>query len=1134
MDTVQAVFEKYLDAPFRLDAWRILSENPALWSDEGVAHAESERRKTRREKDYNRLQDLSSKLLLFERCRSIGPERAFFGRTLNDADRNYFESSVPAEVTPVLAKWREFRKSSKWDELFSVLEELIAEKKDEYHPLLIAELRMKAAKARLECPIGDRPENIETAIAVYESVVKARPRDMHPESWATAAHALGMAHYFRVRGDRAENIEKTIAFLEEAVDVHTRESFPVQWANINRNMATSYLFRIRGNRLENLETAIARMDAALEVYTRDDFPKNWAGSLQNLAVMYRNRIRGDRAENLDRALGFLESALDIMTRDRFPFVWGLIQHSMGVIRCERLRGDRTANLEKAISLFEGALEVRTRDRYPEYWAMSRVNLANAYLDRAAGDPAENVEKAIEGFHEVFDVWTCDRNPEGWATAMRNLATSYTNRTCGDRGKNLRTAAELGNNSLEVFTREAYPAAWAQSQKAVADAYAARVSHGRAWDPVKAAAHYKDALGAVMVHVDPRRYREWAIALTRLHVLEQNWTEALESARLAHHADRILQRNATSTAGRTHEIEEGASLYYLASHSSARLGDLPGAVRWLEQGKTRELGEALARDRSMFERDLRAEHRLEYRRLMERLGELEAEQRGAIPGGRSFVPVAEEAGRVHAGLERLVEEIRRYVPDFQREKRVSIEETGSFPAGENTVRILFNVTEFGTVVFFLARAGGERFADLIFVDDFTTATLEKLALEWLAALDRMRSKKITDEIDRAGVKLHDLLFAPVRRWLMEHGRSVEHLILIPHLTLHVLPLHLVRYRSNGAERYLLEDFEVSYAPSLSLLLERTLAGKPEVIEDSGSAAEGDEGDRPGRAPRKEDMLIVSNPTGDLAWSSVEVDSIAGRFPSSCRVVSESDATKKQVMDLSRRAKYLHLSCHGIFDFEDSWNSGIVLAPAEPLPEAEQSRDETAHRETAPPEAGLTGDAAEQSRDETAHRETVCLRDAAGRKIFEIKSYEDGSEDRITYGGDGSVRSRVRALPGGSQYLEESGELLTLNEIVGNLDLSSTELVVLSACETGIVGFGGRSDEFVGLPGGFLRAGARKIVASLWAVDDFSTALFMDEFYRGIVEENLPPRKALRRAQLTFMSESKWQNPFFWGAFRILES
>lgn len=1110
MDTVQTVFEKYLSAPFRLDAWRILSGNPALWSDEGIDYIGSERRKARREENYKRLRDLSSKLLLFNQCRSIGPELAFFGRTLNEADRHYFESSVPAEVTNALARWREFRKSSKWDDLFRVLEELIAEKKDEYHPLLIAELRMKAAKARLECPTGDRPENIETAIGIYESVLKARPRDTLPESWATAVHALGIACYFRIRGDRAENIEKAIAHLEEAIDVHTRETFPVQWANINRNTATSYLFRIRGNRLENLETAITRMNAALEIYTRRDFPKNWAGSLQNLAVMYRNRIRGDRAENLDRALGFLESALDIMTRDRFPFVWGLIQHSMGVICCERLRGDRAANLERAISLFQAALDVRRREKYPEYWAMSRVNLANAYLDRVVGDPAENIEMAIEGFHEVFDVWTCDTNPEGWATTMRNLAVSYARRTCGERGKNLRTAVDLGNNSLEVFTREAYPAAWAETQKALADTYATRMNSGRAWNPIKAAAHYKEALGGLRVQIDPRRYREWTIALTRLHNLEEDWAGALESARLAHLADRILQRNATSTTGRTHEIEEGAALYYLASLASARLGDLPGAVRWLEQGKTRELGEALARDRSMFERDLRTEHRLEYGRLVERLGELEAEQRDTVPGGRSFVAIAEEAGRVHAEIEQLVEDIRLYLPDFQRETQVRIEEACSFPIGENSVRILFNVTEFGTVVIFLAHARGERFADLLFVDEFTTASLESLALEWLVALDKMRSKQVTDEIDRIGVKLHDPLFAPVRKWVMENGKGVEHLILIPHLTLHVLPLHLVRYRSNGIERYLLEDFEVSYAPSLTFLFDRKIAGKPGEIEESGSTVPDSEEGRSSGDPQKEEMLIVSNPTGDLAWSSVEVDSIAGRFPSSCRVISESHATKKQVIALSRQAKYLHLSCHGFFDFEDSWNSGIVLARDESLPEAERNRDETASRETA------------------------CLRDAAGRIVFEVKSYEDGCEDRIAYGGDGLVRSRVRALPGGSQYLEESGELLSLNEIVGNLDLSSTELVVLSACETGIVGFGGRSDEFVGLPGGFLRAGAKKIVASLWAVDDFSTALFMDEFYRGIVEENLPPRKALRRAQLTFLSESKWKNPYFWGAFRILES
>ncbi len=104
----------------------------------------------------------------------------------------------------------------------------------------------------------------------------------------------------------------------------------------------------------------------------------------------------------------------------------------------------------------------------------------------------------------------------------------------------------------------------------------------------------------------------------------------------------------------------------------------------------------------------------------------------------------------------------------------------------------------------------------------------------------------------------------------------------------------------------------------------------------------------------------------------------------------------------------------------------------------------------------------------------------------------------------------------------------------MDLSRTDLVVLSACESGLVGVDRKSDEFIGLPGGFIRAGARTVIASLWAVDDMSTLIFMTEFYRSLIDEGFTPSRALREAQLTLASQEGWRHPYYWGGFRVLVS
>ena len=82
---------------------------------------------------------------------------------------------------------------------------------------------------------------------------------------------------------------------------------------------------------------------------------------------------------------------------------------------------------------------------------------------------------------------------------------------------------------------------------------------------------------------------------------------------------------------------------------------------------------------------------------------------------------------------------------------------------------------------------------------------------------------------------------------------------------------------------------------------------------------------------------------------------------------------------------------------------------------------------------------------------------------------------------------------------------------DLRLAAARLAALSACETGIPGTK-LPDEVVGLPTGWLQAGVAGVVASLWSVNDLSTAMLMERFYRLWREDGLAPALALRQAQL----------------------
>ena len=90
----------------------------------------------------------------------------------------------------------------------------------------------------------------------------------------------------------------------------------------------------------------------------------------------------------------------------------------------------------------------------------------------------------------------------------------------------------------------------------------------------------------------------------------------------------------------------------------------------------------------------------------------------------------------------------------------------------------------------------------------------------------------------------------------------------------------------------------------------------------------------------------------------------------------------------------------------------------------------------------------------------------------------------------------------------------------------DLVTLSACETGL-GKVSTGDDVVGLNRGFLYAGSRSIVASLWSVDDEATAALMKNFYLKLATRS--KRDALRQAQIE--TRQSFPHPFFWAAFQL---
>jgi CHAT domain-containing protein len=131
---------------------------------------------------------------------------------------------------------------------------------------------------------------------------------------------------------------------------------------------------------------------------------------------------------------------------------------------------------------------------------------------------------------------------------------------------------------------------------------------------------------------------------------------------------------------------------------------------------------------------------------------------------------------------------------------------------------------------------------------------------------------------------------------------------------------------------------------------------------------------------------------------------------------------------------------------------------------------------------------------------------------------------------------------TQHPELSGLVLSIARPDGSLENGylklhdiyglkmAADVTVLSACDTAL-GKDVKGEGLIGLTRGFIYAGSKSVVASLWKVDDRATAVLMKHFYEKMLRDGLPPAAALRSAKEIVRQQPGWSAPYFWAGFVI---
>ena len=772
----------------------------------------------------------------------------------------------------------------------------------------------------------------------------------------------------------------------------------------------------QGKEIINMEIAIAGYQQSLNVLTYDAFPEKWANIKINLGNVYTWRIRGEKVENIEAAINAYNEALRLFTEETHPDEWARVQHNLGIAYRNRVRGDKNDNIDKAIKAYELALKYRTKKKYPGKWVQTQLSIANAYseqhnqkLDREIESDKSPLQKAIEACESALEVCSQEETPYTWGEIHNCLGLAYCDKTSGKKADNLQKAIDNFELALQVFKKETYPEAYARIQNNLGIVYRRLFQEGIQ----KSTDAYRAALEIYTPERDRKNHVNVLFNLGFSYQIAGNFIKAYDTFKevsdiLELFRDEIVARRkaekneekevAFTSVRETDKkalAETWNILYQYMVEICLKLNKITEAIEYAERSKTRNLVELILS--RQFNIIFPADVVTQLEKYKDEISRGQNQiQNGTATNPQDLAKRVQELRRKHNELR------NQYFPiasDFQFDKfRMSLD--------KETAVVEFYIASKQLVVFIFTRTA----QPIVFPPDLINLNeLESWFNNYLKAYNQGNqeesdlSKSLTKNLSQlAKILCLDKIIEKI-------PTEYKQLILVPHRTLHLLPLHALPLAGYSS---LFDRFSkgISYAPSCQLQQLLQTRQRSEFT----------------------DLFAIQNPTEDLAYADVEVKAIQSYFNNN-KTLKQQEATKEDIKKENFNIFHcLHFSCHGEFKVEKPLKSYLMLANA--------------------------------------------LRD-----------------DKTTE--------------------PQLNNCLTLDDIF-TLKLEKCRLVTLSACETGLIDYKSITDEYIGLPSGFLYAGTSNVVSSLWKVNDLSTAFLTIQFYQNLQDTEQYPSVAiaLNQAQL----------------------
>jgi CHAT domain-containing protein len=268
---------------------------------------------------------------------------------------------------------------------------------------------------------------------------------------------------------------------------------------------------------------------------------------------------------------------------------------------------------------------------------------------------------------------------------------------------------------------------------------------------------------------------------------------------------------------------------------------------------------------------------------------------------------QEHQQVSRELDKVIADIRRADPAFlPAAQPLTHEQIVQLAQEAQTTILSLRVTEEGSYAF-LVYPDGSR--EVVVIPDFTLERLWELAVAgWAQDYYTDREGWLQQMEARLSALYRELLSPVHQRLRAKLGAGVHPLLIVPNRALALLPLHACWWDEDGQRRYLMDEFVIRYAPSLTLF---------QILwaRERG---------------RRELLLAVANPTGDLPFAEYECEQIEACWGGArAQVLWREQGTRHAVLENAAAAHLLHFACHGVYDLASPLESHLKLANGETL-------------------------------------------------------------------------------------------------------------------------------------------------------------------------------------------------------------